>query len=106
MYADTLDIIQGLRNLYDVIGEEKIREKALLLIESEDDLKYRKKYASLWKEKGNRVKKEHKFVAVIEDAGNGGAYVVVPFDVEQAFGKKRVKLEEDTAQEKSLCRQI
>lgn len=32
------------------------------------------------------------FRAVIEDAGDGGAYVSVPFDVENAFGKKRVKI--------------
>jgi len=30
------------------------------------------------------------FRAVIQDAGNGGAYVDIPFDVEQLFGKKRV----------------
>ncbi len=34
----------------------------------------------------------HTFRAVIQDAGGGGAYVAVPFDVEQAFGKKRVKV--------------
>jgi hypothetical protein len=43
------DIVQDLRNLYDVVRDEKIREKALELIETEEDLKYRKKYASLWK---------------------------------------------------------
>jgi len=32
------------------------------------------------------------FKAVIEEAYNGGAYVTVPFDVEEAFGKKRVKV--------------
>jgi len=32
------------------------------------------------------------FWAVIEDAGGGGAFVTVPFDVEAAFGKKRVKI--------------
>jgi hypothetical protein len=35
---------------------------------------------------------KHTFRAVIEDAGGGGAYVLVPLDVEQAFGKKRVKV--------------
>ena len=35
---------------------------------------------------------EYKFNAKIEDAGKGGAYVVIPFDVEAAFGKKRVKV--------------
>lgn len=33
-----------------------------------------------------------KFTAVIEDAGKGGAYITIPFDVEQIFGKKRVKV--------------
>jgi hypothetical protein len=32
------------------------------------------------------------FKAVIEEAYNGGAYVTVPFDVEEAFGKKRVQV--------------
>lgn len=32
------------------------------------------------------------FSAVIQDAGgNGGAFVIVPFDVEQVFGVKRLK---------------
>ncbi len=35
---------------------------------------------------------EHRFRAVIEDAGEGGAYVVIPFDVELIFGKKRIKV--------------
>ncbi len=43
------DIIQSLRNVYAAVTDEKIREKALELIETEDDLKYRKKYARLWK---------------------------------------------------------
>lgn len=43
------DIIQGLRNLYDEVKDEEIREKALELIETEEDLKYRKKYARVWK---------------------------------------------------------
>lgn len=43
------DIIQGLRNLYEEVKDEKIKEKALELIETEGDLKYRKKYASVWK---------------------------------------------------------
>lgn len=43
------DIIQGLRNLHDEVQDEKVREMALELIESEEDLKYRKKYAGVWK---------------------------------------------------------
>ena len=34
--------------------------------------------------------KKHRFTAMIKAAGGGGAYVIVPFDVEKAFGKKRV----------------
>jgi hypothetical protein len=36
--------------------------------------------------------KKYNFRALIENAGGGGAFVIVPFDVEQAFGKKRVKI--------------
>jgi hypothetical protein len=43
------DIIQDLRNLYDAVKDEGIREKALELIEMEKDVKYRKKYAAVWK---------------------------------------------------------
>jgi hypothetical protein len=45
------DISQSLRNVYDATGDEKIREKALALIETEADAKYRKKYAGVWKKK-------------------------------------------------------
>jgi hypothetical protein len=43
------DIIQDFRNLYDEIKDETIKQKALALIETEEDLKYRKKYAGVWK---------------------------------------------------------
>lgn len=43
------DIIQDLRNLYDERKDEKIKKKALELIETEEDPKYKKKYASVWK---------------------------------------------------------
>jgi hypothetical protein len=36
------------------------------------------------------MSEKHTFRAVIENAGGGGAFVRVPFDVGQAFGKKRV----------------
>jgi hypothetical protein len=45
------DIIQDLRRLYDQEKDEKVRGKALELIETEDHIKYRKKYASLWRVK-------------------------------------------------------
>jgi len=41
---------------------------------------------------GNLLAQKYNFRAVIQDAGGGGAYVIVPFDVEKAFGKKRVKV--------------
>ena len=42
---------------------------------------------------------KQKFRAVIENAGGGGAFVSVPFDVEQVFGKKRVKIKATIAGE-------
>jgi hypothetical protein len=36
--------------------------------------------------------KKHTFTAVIQNAGGGGAFVEVPFDVEKAFGSKRPKV--------------
>jgi hypothetical protein len=43
------DILQSMRNVYDVVKDEKIKEKALELIETEEDLKYKKKYMTLWR---------------------------------------------------------
>ena len=43
------DIIQDLRNLFDEIKDEKIKGIALALIEKEEDAKYQKKYAKVWK---------------------------------------------------------
>jgi len=45
------DILQSLRRLYDVVKDEAIREKAIELMETEEDLKYRRKYSSLWRDK-------------------------------------------------------
>jgi bacteriocin resistance YdeI/OmpD-like protein/uncharacterized protein DUF1905 len=36
--------------------------------------------------------KKHTFTAVIQNAGGGGAFVEVPFDVEEAFGAKKPKV--------------
>lgn len=43
------DILQGFRRVYDVVQEEGIRTKAFALIALEEDVKYRKKYAGLWR---------------------------------------------------------
>jgi hypothetical protein len=38
------------------------------------------------------VAKKHIFTAIIQNAGGGGAFVEVPFDVEEAFGSKKPKV--------------
>ena len=43
------DILQSFRNVYNVVKDENIREKALELIDTEEAIKYRKKYLSLWR---------------------------------------------------------
>lgn len=43
------DILVGLRNLYEATTSSEIKEKAQELIELEEDLKYKKKYATVWK---------------------------------------------------------
>jgi hypothetical protein len=42
------DIIECLRTLFDAVGGEAIRTRAMALIEQESDPKYRKKYSALW----------------------------------------------------------
>jgi hypothetical protein len=42
--------------------------------------------------KGENISETHRFHATINNAGDGGVFVHIPFDVEQAFGKKRVKV--------------
>ena len=43
------DIIQVLRRAYDLVGDGTAKERALALIETEEDARYRKKYAGLWR---------------------------------------------------------
>lgn len=43
------DILHGLRNLYDLAPDDRLRARALALIETESGPKYRQKYARLWK---------------------------------------------------------
>ena len=43
------DIIQGIRNLYDQLQENDLKEQAMEWIQAEDNEKYQKKYASVWK---------------------------------------------------------
>jgi len=38
-----------LRKVYDAVGDEKIRKLASELMDTEKDLKYKKKYATIWK---------------------------------------------------------
>lgn len=43
------DILQSMRNVYNVVKDGKIKKKALELIALEEDPKYSAKYASVWK---------------------------------------------------------
>ena len=43
------DISQSLRNVYDATQDEAVKTSALALIDTETDVKYRKKYATVWK---------------------------------------------------------
>ena len=42
------DIIECLRKLFDVVHDDAIQDRALALIELENDIKYKKKYMTLW----------------------------------------------------------
>lgn len=44
------DILEVFRKIYDQTADEKLKDKALGLIEQEDDPKYKKKYSALWKQ--------------------------------------------------------
>jgi len=39
-----------------------------------------------------KMSKKHTFTVSIQDAGGGGAFVEIPFDVEAAFGSKKPKV--------------
>jgi hypothetical protein len=43
------DVIKCLRDLYDAVNDDNIRALAHRLIDSEQDLKYRKKYSAIWR---------------------------------------------------------
>jgi hypothetical protein len=43
------DIMDAMRKIYDAVGDEQMRERALALVETEEDAKYRKKYAAVWR---------------------------------------------------------
>jgi len=38
------------------------------------------------------MSQKHTFTAIVQNAGGGGAFVEIPFDVEKAFGSKRPKV--------------
>lgn len=43
------DIIVSLKNVYDAVKDDLVKQKAFEWIEAEEDVKYRKKYTSVWK---------------------------------------------------------
>jgi hypothetical protein len=48
------DIIEGMKKLFDQVKDESIKTRALALIETEPDAKYRKKYATVWRDVAGR----------------------------------------------------
>ena len=36
--------------------------------------------------------RRHEFTTTIQGEGKGGAFITIPFDVEEAFGSKRPKI--------------
>lgn len=52
------DILEVFKKIYDHSGDLKLRDKASALIEKEEDPKYKKKYAGLWKEFLNENKQK------------------------------------------------
>ena len=44
------DILEVLRKIYDDVHDQQLKNMALILIEKENDEKYRKKYTGLWKD--------------------------------------------------------
>jgi hypothetical protein len=51
------DILEVIRKIYDQQPEDKIKQKAITLIETEGDLKYKKKYNGIWKDLVKETKK-------------------------------------------------
>ncbi len=45
------DIMVDLGQLYDAVHDARIKQQALALIETEPDLKYRKKYTTVWRKR-------------------------------------------------------
>ncbi|MBG9544441.1 hypothetical protein ABE29_17135 [Cytobacillus firmus] len=43
------DILQNMKNIYDHLNDEAIKQTALDLIDAVDDKKYKKKYLDIWK---------------------------------------------------------
>lgn len=46
----------------------------------------------LFVDRGRIMKNKHTFTAIIQNAGGGGAFVEIPFDVEAAFGSKKPRV--------------
>jgi hypothetical protein len=44
------DILEVFRKIYDALPDERLKQHALALLETEEDPKYRKKYLGLWKD--------------------------------------------------------
>ncbi len=49
-------------------------------------------YSRKFEERNRQCPKKQTFTAIIQNAGGGGAFVEVPFDVEEAFGSKKPRV--------------
>lgn len=50
MVREHLPRLAVFRKIYNQVNDEKVKDKALALIQTAEDVKYRKKYAGLWKD--------------------------------------------------------
>lgn len=57
------DILVVLRRVFDLVNEEQIRLTAERLMATEQDLKYRKKYATVWRKNKPNVLSKHSVIA-------------------------------------------
>jgi hypothetical protein len=62
------DILVVLRRVFDLVNDEKIRLTAERLMAMEEDLKYRKKYATVWRKNKASVDRQTSTVVSGEDA--------------------------------------
>lgn len=87
--GETVSVLELFRSFYEENQDEAtLRRHLAAPIAIRDREEKETKLAAL---SAQKIQK-HQFRAVIQDPGGGGAYVTIPFDVEQVFGARRVKI--------------